>query len=97
MFLNSEKLLSKLEDTLRSNKFDECEFAGNMLGRYREREVVPTKYFGNGVKMPFENIEVMVPAMYHELQAALYGDYMKMPPVDKRETHSVKVLKLRNI
>lgn len=97
MFLDSKKLLTKLENILHEYKFDECEYAGNLLGRYREREVVPQRYFGEPLKLPFEDMEVCVPAMYHELQTALYGNYMQIPPADKRETHYVKIIKLRKL
>lgn len=95
--LNSEKLLIKLENTLREYSFDNSDYAGNMVGRYREREVAPKEYFGDGVKMPFEDIEVMVPSKYHELQTLIYGNYMQIPPVEKQETHSVKIIKLRTL
>lgn len=35
-------------------------------------------------EMPFEDTVLMVPAGYHEILTMLYGDYMKLPPEDKR-------------
>ncbi len=42
---------------------------------------------GRLITMKFENIEVNVPANYDELMKAMYGDYMKLPPEDKRTSH----------
>jgi len=39
--------------------------------------------------MNFENREVPVPAKYHEILTNIYGNYMKLPPVEKRVSHHV--------
>lgn len=93
--VDSNKVLNHLEKILRKNEFYKSKYCGNMLGRYREREVVPKKYFGTPKKGIFEGVEVNIPAMSHELQTALYGDYMKLPPENEREAHNVKVIKCR--
>lgn len=94
---STDKLLKKMDTCLNRYKYDDCNFAGNMLGRYREREAVPKKYFGKPYLMPFENIQVNVPEMSHELQTALYGDYMKLPPESARCGHNIKILSARII
>ncbi len=46
-------------------------------------------------KMKFESIEVSVPNDYKRYLSNLYGDnYMKLPPVEKREKHSVISFKI---
>ena len=35
----------------------------------------------------FEGIEVRAPKKYHELLSGNYGDYMQLPPAEKRKTH----------
>lgn len=95
--INTDKALDKMEKTLRKVDFDMARYAGNMLGRYREREVVPTKYFGLARKGLFEGIEVNIPEMSHELQTALYGDYMKLPPEKDQIAHNVRIIRCREI
>lgn len=47
--------------------------------------------FDNRVKVQFENGEYWAPAGYDEYLRNLYGDYMQLPPVEKRKsTHSSK-------
>lgn len=95
--LNTEHILNHLEKVLKKTDFDSSEYAGNLLGRYREREVVPKKYFGTPKRGMFENVMVNIPEMSHELQTALYGDYMKLPPEKDRVAHNITILKCRNI
>lgn len=95
--IDSNHVLRLMEKVLMKYSYDEYEYAGNMLGRYREREAVPKVYFGNAKKMTFEGIEVNTPEMSHELQTALYGDYMKLPPENNRQGHRIKIIRERNI
>lgn len=95
--INTEKVLNHLEVLLRKSDFDEAFWCGNMLGRYREREVVPRSWFGNAKKGDFEGEKVNIPEDSHSILKALYGDYMKLPPEEERVAHGVKVLKCRNI
>ena len=50
-------------------------------------DVYPTK------KMKFENIEVRVPCKIERYLERRYGDYMKLPPVEKRHNHPPYSLK----
>ena len=51
------------------------------------RTAFQTSWFGEGVVMPFENFNVIMPTNYDALLSAMYGDYMKLPPVEKRVSH----------
>ena len=91
--LNTNKYLNKLEKTLMKSDYDESEFVGNMLGRYRKKEIVPKYFFGTPKKVMFKNIMVNIPEKSHELLTALYGDYMKLPPLEERVAHNVKIIR----
>ena len=68
-----------------------------MLGRYREREVVLTKWFGIPQKGRFEGELVNIPQNSDAILKKLYGNYMGLPPEKNRIAHGVKVIKCRNI
>lgn len=93
--LNTDKLLNKLEQLLCKCDFDSAVYAGNMLGRYREREVVKREYFGTAKLGDFEGIKVNIPEKSHELQTALYGNYMELPPESQRVAHNIIINKCR--
>lgn len=45
------------------------------------------KDFSPAKKVKFENITVCVPNNYHRVLTTLYGDYMKLPPIEERRNH----------
>jgi lipopolysaccharide cholinephosphotransferase len=95
--IDSEKTLLCLDKCLKKYDYEQSIYVGNMLGRYREKEVVPKIYFGKPQYLPFENITVAVPAMYHELQTALYGDYMSLPSEKNQVSHNIKIVSMRKL
>jgi len=48
---------------------------------------VPYECYKDFVMMKFEDSEFRVPAGYDQALTAQYGDYMKLPPIEKRVTH----------
>lgn len=56
-------------------------------GLYREKEIFSKDYFNNVEKVKFESYEICIPSGYDEILKRLYGDYMQLPPVEKRISH----------
>ena len=52
---------------------------------YSKKDVFPL------IQVPFENISVPVPHNYDAVLSALYGDYMQIPPEEKRRVHGTKI------
>lgn len=52
-----------------------------------EREVFEYRVFDETIEMKFCNIDFKIPKFYDAYLTNLYGDYMKIPPADKREVH----------
>ncbi len=52
-------------------------------------EILPTNVFFPIIKGQFENSEVYIPNGFDAYLKNLYGDYMKIPPVEKREKHFI--------
>lgn len=53
--------------------------------------IFPKKMFEETAKYQFEDIEVIGPKDYDLFLKTCYGDYMKLPPEDKRINHTIKV------
>lgn len=51
------------------------------------REVVPADWYGEGVLMEFEGIEVRCPKEYHKWLTKVYEDYTILPPESERKSH----------
>lgn len=58
----------------------------NIIDFY-SRKIYDVAWFGEGVKMPFEDFEVMMPVGYDPYLTLQYGDYMQLPPTDKQVPH----------
>lgn len=56
-----------------------------------DRIIFPKYLFESIIKVPFENIEINVPKDYDTYLKIMYGDYMRIPPVEERFNHSVEI------
>jgi len=52
-----------------------------------EGRVFESEWFKDVIEMPFEDTTVTVPRQYDAYLRKLYGDYMKLPPEEKRVPH----------
>ncbi len=52
-----------------------------------EGRVFRSEWFRNVMEMPFESTTVTVPCGYDSYLRLLYGDYMQLPPEEKRAPH----------
>ena len=86
-FVEPKGLLRKVEDIHRGHPFDECQFAGDVFGSYRKREIMEQWAFRDLIELPFEGHPVMALKHYDDFLTNIYGDYMKLPPESQRVTH----------
>ncbi len=77
----------KREKYIRS--FKKSGLVHNFSSIYSEKEIVPWEWYGEGVSVNFEGIKVNAPAEYDLLLRHIYGDYMKLPPEEKRVSHHI--------
>lgn len=59
-------------------------------GSYGEREVFPKEWTHGIVEFPFESLTVNLFKGYDAYLCQLYGNYMQLPPVEKRVSHHYK-------
>ena len=79
--LDSVKINSRIEKTLRKVNFETSEYAATYCGIYRKKEIVPQKWYGKGKKYEFEGYQVYGLANADKYLTQLYGDYLT-PPKD---------------
>ena len=87
------KQKEKIDKLLRKQKVEGAKFIGNIMGAYRTKEIVPAEFYGKGKMYPFEDMELRGMGMADEYLKWTYGDYMQLPPEDKRKTH-FKILEI---
>lgn len=85
---------------LRENLFKSVPASGflaNYCGAWGEREIVPKEWYAEGVELTFEGLNVIAPKEYDKWLTQVYGDYMQLPPKEKRVGHHyVEVIDLDN-
>ncbi len=64
--------------------FDSCKYVGSFCGAYGNREIQKLAYFGKGKLAKFEDIEANIPIDSDAYLHNMYGNYMELPPKDKR-------------
>ena len=62
------------------------EYTGCLKDKIKKADLLPLK------KVPFESIEAYIPANNDEFLKKVYGDYMQIPPVEKRVNHAPLVI-----
>ncbi len=82
-------LIKKMVNNTNKYSYDEssnvcCVAMGTKLNK-----PVPKAYFSNGILKEFEGRKYFVPIGYDGYLKSIFGDYMKLPPEDKRISHHV--------
>lgn len=80
-YINQAKMA---ENNLRS-------LSGNEYGDYSVplvNEVFPSEWFKKTIRVPFEDVTILIPEDYAAVLSYMYGDYMKLPPEEKRKGHN---------
>lgn len=67
--------------------FQDSEYVGGVVWGYGPQERMPKKQWLERVKVEFEGYEFWAPGCWDLYLHSLYGDYMKIPPEEKRPNH----------
>ena len=86
-FVNPKRLVTEIDQFSRSHLFEDSTFAGVVSGSYREREILPRKVFEEYTEADFEGEKFKIFRNYDAYLSSIYGDYMKLPPEEKRVAH----------
>lgn len=54
---------------------------------YGSKEIMPKNIFRSKIQVDFESHKFWAPVGYDYYLKSLYGDYMKLPPIEKRQSH----------
>lgn len=85
MYGTSREAFAERENLFKSYK--KGYYLANHSGAWGEKEIVPAEWYAEGIFLEFEGIKVRAPKEYDKWLTQVYGDYMKLPPPEKRVTH----------
>lgn len=70
-------------------KFEESNYVGGISWGYGPQECMPKAEWLERVKVEFEGHEFWAPGCWDLYLRNLYGDYMQLPPEEKRVAHNI--------
>lgn len=87
LFVSERKLNNRINSMCKQRDFYKSEYVGNLLGAWAYKEIVRREYLGKPTEYDFCGITIYGVEKPHEYLSSIYGDYMKLPPEEKRVSH----------
>ncbi len=85
-FVNTKKLLAKLDRMCKKRDFYSSKYGGVLNGGYGLRDIVETKLFTEKAEYDFEYLKVKSVEDYDAYLTHLYGDWRKPPEGDRKKS-----------
>jgi len=82
-----KKVLSQMDLKCKTYDFDNCKYGGNVFGNWGAKEIMPSAIMGHPTLYSFGDLKIYGAERADEYLTHLYGDWRKLPPVEKRITH----------
>ncbi len=88
MFTSREKAFESVVESLRTrHPFDESAYVASTFGTQGDEDIFERRIFASALDASFEGRTVPIPAGYDIYLSRRYGDYMSLPPQEKRAPH----------
>ena len=92
LLFSPQRLFKELDHDARAIEYGSTERVANITWpMVPKNRWIPAADFDALTKVEFEGHRFNAIPHWHEYLTGLYGDYMQLPPVEKRDTHGVKV------
>lgn len=86
-FRSFRSLIRSFEDNALKYKDEDSKYCAGIVWGYGRREINLKENWSEALYVPFEDMMVPVPKGYDGYLSSVYGDYMKLPPEEKRISH----------
>lgn len=86
-FTKPRKLIGKIQKQYPPAAFEKYDYVCSIGGAYRTKEIMRKEVYLEYTELEFEDCRFKAVRNYHEYLSGIYGDYMKLPPEEKRVTH----------
>ncbi len=82
---NCKELADAFEKRAKQYEFGSTEYCVSIgVSRFFDDKPYPVKYFGTPRRIAFDKVEMMVQQNVEEYLESIFGDYMQLPPPDRR-------------
>lgn len=93
-FFNSYKIMKKLDHVLSKYDFYTSNDIMNFMGSYKFKSIMNrNEIYAEGADYEFEGYQFNGPKDYDKYLTIIYGDYMSLPPEEKRNWHQTEIIK----
>ncbi|CIV76330.1 phosphorylcholine transferase LicD1 [Streptococcus pneumoniae] len=86
---------NKIEKEIQKYSRENGQYMAFIPSKFKEKEVFPSGTFDKTIDLPFENLSLPAPEKFDTILTQFYGDYMTLPPEEKRfyshEFHAYKL------
>lgn len=79
--------VKRIEKYISRYPFDGSDYVGNVMSQYGAKEVMHRVSFDEYIELPFEDDFFSAIVGWEEYLKSIYGDYMKLPPIDQQKGH----------
>lgn len=85
--ISIERIVKRLAHLPDHFKYEDSKYCGVVIWGYGMREINLKENYADVLYVLFEGLSVPVPAGYDNYLKSVYGDYMQLPPEEKRVSH----------
>lgn len=93
IFYNKKRLKKRINRIMTSENCKETSKYASYAGSYPGKEIFDKKLLDERIEAEFEGKKFFIPKNYDSYLKHYYGDYMKLPPKEKRVSHPVVEIK----
>ncbi|WP_288887379.1 phosphorylcholine transferase LicD [uncultured Eubacterium sp.] len=87
ILIDNRELRINIDRMCQKYEYKKSTWVANLLGNWGKKEIVPITYFGEPKKYRFEDIEISGVEKPDEYLTHVYGDWRKLPSIDKQVSH----------
>lgn len=94
--IGSQRFAKLVDKYCQKYDFDQCDYVGGICWGYGPQERMPKKEWLKREEVEFEGHKFWAPGCWDLYLHNLYGDYMQLPPEEKRVNHKMIAWKENN-
>lgn len=93
----TKRCLQHIEKNIMLYPYEQMNYVGVVTnGLYGIGERMQKENFENSVSVQFEGYSFPAPSCWDSYLHGIYGDYWQLPPLEKRNTHEMKVYQIKD-
>lgn len=88
---DKNKWRNKIDKNLKSVDINNCKRIMSFMGVKLQKEIMPRVVYDELIEYEFEGIKLKGPENFDKVLSQMYGDYMELPPENKRISHPMEI------